>query len=299
MTLAKVMRSTASQRHRVNQFDITVISFYEAMPPSLQSTKSIFNHYPCSADFLVVDLLFCIRCPVSGNGFKLVLSQHSPHPCSWCKLQSGCHGWPTPTMWTVSKPEHHASSQAGQQTCSRKVPFHLQHLEGWWSARLYGWNSHGGTPVAPRWVCVIHQWHQHTAAAPTCSHCRQPFPQTSPGLENKFVLLPRTSQQQHRTLAHTATQWVCLYQKEGQQFCTRSQLQASTVWWPISSLEVHSCGTLSITIDNVVNFTISETDLRMQWVLKSSLTKCEKNVQKISPNKKTTAVLKGKLSVCC
>lgn len=84
-------------------------------------------------------------------------SQQSPHWCSWCELGSGCHGWPTPTMWTVSKPKHDASSQAVLQTCSRKVPFYPQHIEGWWSASLYGWSSCSGTPVASTWARVIHQ----------------------------------------------------------------------------------------------------------------------------------------------
>lgn len=47
------------------------ISFHEATAPSLQCTKSIFNHHLCCADFFVVDLPFQLAAVVVlGNDFK-------------------------------------------------------------------------------------------------------------------------------------------------------------------------------------------------------------------------------------
>ncbi len=97
-------------------------------------------------------------------------TQHLYHRCSWCKLGKGFHAQLTPSMWTVSEPEHHAYSQSFPHIHSIKsfsVNNSLQDdgmpafsVKAITAVLLWGYNGY---------VCVTHQWHQHTVEAPICS----------------------------------------------------------------------------------------------------------------------------------
>ena len=57
MFLTNVMKDTAGQRHFLTQFELAVISFQEAPPPSLQSPECHFHNLSGTAESVIVGVL--------------------------------------------------------------------------------------------------------------------------------------------------------------------------------------------------------------------------------------------------
>lgn len=104
-----------------------------------------------------------VSCPVSWKGVRSqsckgktslrgCSSQQTLCRWSWCALEVGSPGWPTPKRVKVSAPQYCAGSRPVQQIHSRTFPFHQQHLGGLWNASLRGCNSQCDCAVVLRCV---------------------------------------------------------------------------------------------------------------------------------------------------